>query len=169
MNSRSWWWTGRPGVLRFMGSQRVGHDWATDLIWSDYASLTLLMDFPGGTTLKNPPANAENVGSILGSGICPGEGNGNPLQYSCLEDFIVRGAWWATVHGVPKNRTGLSTHAQDNLIMEAAHWFTLYLPAQCYSMIRKKKWLFVWGVLPHARKPDMVRGEWTEFQLPHTP
>ena len=34
-NSGSWWWTGRPGVLRFMGSQRVGHDWATDLIWSD--------------------------------------------------------------------------------------------------------------------------------------
>ena len=34
VNSRSWWWTGRPGVLRFMGSQRVGHDWATDLIWS---------------------------------------------------------------------------------------------------------------------------------------
>ena len=35
VNSRSWWWTGRPGVLQFMGSQRVGHDWATDLIWSD--------------------------------------------------------------------------------------------------------------------------------------
>jgi len=35
VNSRSWWWTGRPGVLRFMGSQRVGHDWATDLFWSD--------------------------------------------------------------------------------------------------------------------------------------
>ena len=35
VNSRSWWWIGRPGVLRFMGSQRVGHDWATDLIWSD--------------------------------------------------------------------------------------------------------------------------------------
>ena len=35
VNSVSWWWTGRPGVLRFMGSQRVGHDWATDLIWSD--------------------------------------------------------------------------------------------------------------------------------------
>ena len=35
VNSRSWWWTGRPGVLRFMGLQRVGHDWATDLIWSD--------------------------------------------------------------------------------------------------------------------------------------
>jgi len=35
VNSGSWWWTGRPGVLGFMGSQRVGHDWATDLIWSD--------------------------------------------------------------------------------------------------------------------------------------
>ena len=35
VNSGSWWWTGRPGVLRFMGWQRVGHDWATDLIWSD--------------------------------------------------------------------------------------------------------------------------------------
>ena len=35
VNSGSWWWTGRPGVLRFMGLQRVGHDWATDLIWSD--------------------------------------------------------------------------------------------------------------------------------------
>ena len=40
VNSRSWWWTGRPGVLRFMGSQRVGHNWANDLIWSD---LTLLV------------------------------------------------------------------------------------------------------------------------------
>ena len=37
MNSGSWWWTGRPGVLRFMGSQKVGHDWATDLIWTDDA------------------------------------------------------------------------------------------------------------------------------------
>ena len=36
VNSRSWWWTGRSGVLQFMGSQRVGYDWATDLIWSDY-------------------------------------------------------------------------------------------------------------------------------------
>ena len=38
VNSRSWWWTGRSGVLRFMGSQRVGHDWVTDLIWSDETS-----------------------------------------------------------------------------------------------------------------------------------
>ena len=39
VNSGSWWWTGRPGVLRFMGSQRIGHDWATDLIWSDITNM----------------------------------------------------------------------------------------------------------------------------------
>ena len=39
VNSRSWWWTGRPGVLRFMGSQRVGHDWATELNWTELSVL----------------------------------------------------------------------------------------------------------------------------------
>ena len=49
---------------------------------------------------RHPPANAGDVGSILGSGRSPGEGNSNPLQYSCLENPMDRGAWWATVHGV---------------------------------------------------------------------
>ena len=44
MNSRSWWWTGRPGVLRFMGSQRVGHDWATELNWTDKVSVIIKSD-----------------------------------------------------------------------------------------------------------------------------
>ena len=52
--------------------------------------------------VKNTPANAGDAGSIPGSGRCPGEGNGNPLQYSCLGDPTDRGAWWATVHGVTK-------------------------------------------------------------------
>ena len=52
--------------------------------------------------VKNLPVNAEDEGSIPGSGISPGEGNGNPLQYSCLENPMDRGAWWATVHGVAK-------------------------------------------------------------------
>ena len=51
VNSGSWWGTGRPGVLRFMGSQRVGHDWATDLIWSDTYIYIMLYDSPG--ILKN--------------------------------------------------------------------------------------------------------------------
>ena len=52
--------------------------------------------------VKNPPANAGDSGSNPGLGRSPGEGNGNPLQYSCLEDSMDRGAWWATVHGVAK-------------------------------------------------------------------
>ena len=52
--------------------------------------------------VKNSQANAEDMGSIPGSGRSPGGGNGNPLQYSCLENPMDRGAWWAIVHGVAK-------------------------------------------------------------------
>jgi len=55
--------------------------------------------------LKNLPANAGDTGdmdSIPGSGISPGGGHGNPLQYSCLENPVDRGAWWTAVHGVAK-------------------------------------------------------------------
>ena len=55
--------------------------------------------------VKNPPANAGVVGLIPMSGISPGEGNGNPLQYSCLENAMDRGAWWTTVHGITKSWT----------------------------------------------------------------
>ena len=64
-----------------------------------------LRGFHGGSVVKNPPANAGEAGSIPGSGRSPGEGNGNPLQYSCLENPMDRGAWWATVHGVTKSLT----------------------------------------------------------------
>ena len=56
--------------------------------------------------VKNLPANAGDVGLIPGSGRSPGEGNGIPLQYSCLGNPMDRGAWWAVVHGVAKSRTG---------------------------------------------------------------
>ena len=58
--------------------------------------------------VKNPPANAgdiRDVGLISGLGKSPGEEHGNPLEYSCLENPIDRGAWWATVHRVAKNWT----------------------------------------------------------------
>ena len=67
--------------------------------------------FPIGAEVKNLPANAGNVGgvgSIPGSGRTSGEGNGNPLQYSCLENSLDSGAWWATVHGLVKSQTWLS-------------------------------------------------------------
>ena len=58
--------------------------------------------------VKNLLANAGDLGSIPGSGRSPGEGNGNPFQYSCLENPMDRGNWWATVYGFSKSWTGLS-------------------------------------------------------------
>ena len=58
--------------------------------------------FPGDSVVKNLPANVGNLGLIPGSGRSPGEGNGNPLQYSCLGNPMDRGAWWAIGHGVTK-------------------------------------------------------------------
>ena len=57
---------------------------------------------------------ARDTGSIPGSGRSPGEGNGNLLQYSCLENSMDRGAWWATVHGVTKSQTRLITHTHKD-------------------------------------------------------
>ena len=63
----------------------------------------ILIGFPGGSVVKTPPANTEDMNSIPGSGgISAGEGNGNLLQYSCLEKHIDRGAWLAIVHGITK-------------------------------------------------------------------
>ena len=66
------------------------------------------VDFPGGSGVKASACNAEDLGLIPGLGLSPGEGNGNPLQYSCLENPMDGGAWWATVHGIAKSRTRLS-------------------------------------------------------------
>ena len=57
---------------------------------------------PGGSGVKNLPDNAGDSGSIPGLGRSPGEGNGNPLQYSCLGNPMDRGSWWAAVHGLTK-------------------------------------------------------------------
>ena len=64
--------------------------------------------FPGGSEVKASASNAGDQGSVPGSGRSPGEGNGNPLQYSCLENPMDGEAWWAAVHGVTKSRTRLS-------------------------------------------------------------
>ena len=75
--------------------------------------------------VKNSPANAgdlRDTGLIPGSGRSPGGGHGNPLQYSCLENLMDRGAWWATVHGVAKCQTPLkqlSTHTCITVAMFA--------------------------------------------------
>ena len=70
----------------------------------------ICVDFPGGSVVKNLPANEGNAGdvsSILGLGRSPGVRNSNPLQYSCLENPMDREAWWAIVHGVESLRHNL--------------------------------------------------------------
>ena len=65
---------------------------------------------PGGSNGKASAYNVGDLGSIPGTGRSPGGGNGNPLQYSCLENPMDRGAWQATVPGVTKSKTRLSMH-----------------------------------------------------------
>ena len=67
-----------------------------------------MSSFPGGLDGEGSACSAGDQGSIPGSGRAPGEGNGNPLQYFCLENLVDRGAWWAAVHGVTRSRTPLS-------------------------------------------------------------
>ena len=99
-------WTEEPGA----GYCPWGHKESdTTEQLSDFTNT--LQGFPGGTVVKNPPANAgdaRDAGSIPGSGRFPESGNGNLLQYSGLENHMDRGAWQATVHGVAKSRTQLS-------------------------------------------------------------
>ncbi|XDA72749.1 hypothetical protein R6Z07F_003028 [Ovis aries] len=93
------------GFLRMLGSVLSG---------LQIMALYQNPDFPGGSGVKNQPANAGDTGSIPGLGISLGEENGNPLQYSCLGNPMDRGAWWATVNRVTKSQRRLRTHVQQN-------------------------------------------------------
>ena len=75
--------------------------WFLSNFWFDRPSQVVLV-------VKNPPANARDATDmdlIPGFGRSPGEGNGNPFQYSCQENSVDRGTWWATVHGAAKSQT----------------------------------------------------------------
>ena len=75
--------------------------------------------FPGGSEVKASACNVGDLGLIPGLGRSLGEGNGNPLQYSCLENPMDGGAWWTTVHGVAKSQTRLS----DFTSLQVCHSF----------------------------------------------
>ena len=83
-----------------------------------------ILGFPGGSDGKKSAFNTRDAGSIPGSGRSPGEGNGYPLQYSCLENSTDRGAWWTTVHGVAKSQPQLSDwHALYVLTPHVISWW----------------------------------------------
>ena len=101
--------------------------------WHLSVVLGISLGFPGGTVVKNLPDKARDSCSFLGLGQSPGGGNGNPLQYSYLENSMDRGAWWATVQGVIKSRTRLSdcvsTHHTWYSCIAMFHSLPPWLPA----------------------------------------
>ena len=90
--------------------------------WTRLNDWTELIAFPGGSDSKASAYNVGDLGSIPGSGRSPGEGNGNPLQYSCLENAMDGGDWLATVHGVAKSRTRLSDFTITILYIYICIW-----------------------------------------------
>ena len=122
--ARRVWALGLGGVFSSPSSHRAAHKlitlgkllnlsglglykYKTQIIKRTYNTLSKLGYF-GSSDGNESACNAGDQSSIPGSGRCPGEGNGNPLQYSCLENSADRGAWWATVHGMAKSWTRLS-------------------------------------------------------------
>ena len=72
--------------------------------------------------VKNPPANARDMGLITESGRSPGGGNGNPIQHSCPENPMDKGAWWATIHAVGKV-SELTEHLYNKMALTLAYYF----------------------------------------------
>ena len=98
------------------------------MYFSALLNLTPPMDaLPRSSVAKNTSASAGNRGLIPGLRRSSGRGNGNPLRYSCLENFMARGTWWATVHGIARSRTQLSdnsfpfTHSPNYLHYRQCH------------------------------------------------
>ena len=109
LTDRGAWWANSPwghkesdkrnslaqhGTSRQLGKKKEAVEWG----------------FPGGSDGKESACNVRDLGLILGSERSPGEGNGNPLQYSCLDYSMDRGDWWATVHGIAESQTRLATN-----------------------------------------------------------
>ena len=88
--------------------QLQNSDMFKETLHDDTNTLLEFLGFPGGSEVKASACNAGDLGSIPGMGRFPGEGNDNPLQYSCLENPTDGGGWWAIVHRVAKSQTRLS-------------------------------------------------------------
>ena len=114
-------------VIGQMGMGTLRMSYWTSLMYTFWGFLYLQVfqtsGFPDGSDGKASACNAGDLGSIPGLGRSPGEGNGNPLQYSCLENPMDGGAWWATVHRVTKSRIWLSDFTHSLCILEHLYYF----------------------------------------------
>ena len=106
--------------------------WQNFILFYGWA-VFIALGFPSGSVVKNPPANGEDVDLTLGSRISPGEGNGNPLQYSCLGNPMDRGTWRAAVHGVTKSQTQLS---DQTTVFHCMHIPYFLYPFICWWTLR---------------------------------
>ena len=150
VNSGKWWWSGRPGVLWFMGSQRVGHNQATELNWTElnygwrrqwHPTPVLLprKSYGWRSLVGCSPWGREDTTERLPfhfSLSCIGEGNGNALQCCCLENPRDGGAWWAAVYGVTQSRTRLKWLSSSKVFM-VGFLVSMYFPS---PKIKKEKY-----------------------------
>ena len=107
---------------------------AINMVCGVCVDLSFQLGFPGGSAMKNPPTNAGDAGVNLGSRRSPGEGNGNPLQYSCLENPMDGGAM---VHGVTKSQMRLHAHTRSvcSSIYVSLHQSVHHLLSICVAII----------------------------------
>jgi len=106
------------------------------------------MGFPGSLVSKESACSAGDLGSIPGSGRSPGEGNGNSLQYYCLENPIDRGAWWATVHGVTRIGHNLVTNPHGIQSILAGKFFTSSVAWEAHFFFKGDT-----GSIPESGRP----------------
>ena len=111
--------------------------------------------FPGGSAVKSPPANTGDPGLSPGSGRSSGGGNGNPLQYSCLENPMNRGAWWATVHEVSKE-----SNMTEQLNNNKSQCRVCVLGVCLFSYPGGLGWT-EGSLYPHGLSPDLVLSDQT--------
>ena len=103
--------------------------------------------FPGGSVIKNLPTSAGDVGSVPGLGRCPGGGNGNPLQYSCLKTPMDLGVWWATVQGSQRVGQDWATEYIHLSSFTFEKLYLYYLFISHYRFWRGLDILKVWGCI----------------------
>ena len=143
-------WTGRHPLTLTRGICSA----RSLLLWPlMFKGIIAFVRFPGGSDGKASAHNAGDPGSIPGLGRSPGEGNGNPLQYSCLENSMDGGAWWATVHGVTKSRTWLS---------DFTTWINNYHLYHCFYLLFLP---FIPIFLFHSF-PAIYDFNWTFYMIP---